>query len=174
MPDMESEMNETAPSAKPRRRISVLLIVSLCVNIVLVPVVAAVVIRALHRATEFGAGGILAPRSVIAAVPAEQARIQKIIDAHTNKIRSLRKDSVRTRKEAFAVLAASDYSPEKFAGALNQVAVADSALERESISMMAESLAALTPAERQAMVDKVKRRNQSWFWRMFRPRAARE
>jgi ABC-type thiamine transport system ATPase subunit len=72
------------------------------------------------------------------------------------------------------MLGASDYSPEKFAGALNQVAVADGALERESIAMMAESLATLTPAERQVMVDKVKRRNQSWFWRMFRHRAARE
>jgi Spy/CpxP family protein refolding chaperone len=174
MQDMESEMNETAPSARPRRRVSILLIVSLCLNIVLVPVVVAVVVRAMHRGTEIGAGGVLAPRSVMRAVPAEDARIQKIIDAHTDKIHALRKDSFRARKEAFAVLGASDYSPGKFAGALNQVAVADSALERESISMMAESLAALTPAERQVMVDQVKRRNQSWFWRMFRPRAARE
>ncbi len=174
MQDMESEMNETAPSARPRRRVSILLIVSLCLNIVLVPVVAAVVIRAMHRGTEIGSGGILAPRSVMAAMPAEAARIQKIIDTHTDKIRALRKNSFGARKEAFAVLAASDYSPEKFAGALNQVAAADSALERESISMMAESLATLTPAERQAMADRVKRRNQSWFWRMFRHRAARE
>jgi len=171
---MEFEMNDTAPSTKPRRRVSILLIVSLCLNIVLVPVVAAIVVRATHRATEIGAGGILAPRSVMAAVPAEQARIQKIIDAHTGKIRALRKDSVRARLAAFAALGASDYSSEKFSGALSQVAVADSALERESIAMMAESLATLTPAERKAIVEKVKRRNQSWFWRMFRPSAARE
>lgn len=174
MRDMESDMTETAPSTKPRRRVSILLIVSLCLNIVLVPVVAAVLIRAMQRVTEIGAGGILAPRSVMATVPAERSHIQTIIDAHTDKILALRKDSFRTRREAFMVLAAPDYTAEKFAGALDRVAVADGALERESISMMAESLATLTPAERTAMVDKVKRRNQSWFWRMFRPRAARD
>ena len=39
--------------------------------------------------------------------------------------------------------------------------------------MMAESLAALTPAERQEMVERTKARNRSWFWRMFGRRAAR-
>lgn len=171
---MEFEMSEPNPAAKPRRQVSILLIVSLCLNIVLVPVVAAVVVRAIHFGTGIGAGGVLAPRSVMAAVPAEQARIQKIIDAHTDKIRALRKNSFHARRDAFMALSAPDYTAGKFAGALDRVAVADGVLEREFISMMAESLATLTPAERQAMVDKVKRRNQSWFWRMFRPRAARE
>jgi hypothetical protein len=53
------------------------------------------------------------------------------------------------------------------------VARADDALERENIAMMAESLAVLTPAERQEMVMRTKARSRSWFWRMFRPRPAR-
>jgi Spy/CpxP family protein refolding chaperone len=167
-------MSEATPLVKPRRGVNVLLIVSLCLNFALVPVIAAVVVRAMHRATEIGSGGILAPRSVMAAIPGEQTRIQKIIAAHAPRIRALRADSVRTRMDAFAALAAPDYSAGKFSAALNGVAAADGALERESIAMMAESLAALTPVERQAMVDKVKKRNRSWFWRMFRPRAARE
>jgi uncharacterized membrane protein len=171
---MESEMSQTTSTVKPRRRVSILLIVSLCLNVVLVPVIAAIVVRAMHRQTEIGSGGILAPRSVMAAVPGEQAHIQRIIDAHTPKIRALRQDSVRTRIAAFAALSAAEYSPEKFAGALNHVADADGALERESISMMAESLASLTPDERQAMVERVKKRNHSWLWRLFRPHAPRE
>jgi uncharacterized membrane protein len=154
--------------------VNVLLIVSLCLNIALVPVIAAVVVRAMHRETAIGSGGILAPRSVMEAVPAEQARIQKIIDAHSPKIHALRKDSVRARMAAFAALGAPDYSADKFAAALDRVSTADGALERESIAMMAQSLATLTPAERQAMVDKVKKRNRSWFWRTFRSRAGRE
>jgi uncharacterized membrane protein len=167
-------MSEATPKARPRRGANILLIVSLCLNVVLVPVMAAVVVRAMHRASEIGSGGILAPRSVMAAIPAEQSHIQKIIDARTQKIRALRADSLRSRVDAFAALAAPDYSADKFVAALDRVAVADGALERESIAMMAQSLATLTPPERQAMVDKVKKRNRSWFWRMFRPNTARQ
>jgi uncharacterized membrane protein len=171
MPDKGSDMEQ---SKSPPRRRNIALIVSLCLNIVLLPVLAAVVIRAMHRDTAIGAGGVLAPRSVMAAIPAEQATIQKVIDAHGAKLRALRLQSLRMRKEAFAVFAAPDYTPEKFAAALNRVHDADSALEAESITMMAQSLAVLTPEERRAMADRVKQRNRSWLFRMFRPRAAWE
>lgn len=167
-------MSQVTPPLKPRRAANILLIVSLCLNIALLPVIAAVVLRAVHRAGEIGAGGILAPRSVMTAIPAEAPQIQKIIDAHTPKIRALRAASVRTRTDAFAALAGSNYSADKFSSALERVATADSALERESIAMMADGLAVLTPAERQAMVKKIQKRNRSWFWRMFRGNAARQ
>jgi len=156
----------------PRRR-NILLILSLCLNVALLPVIAAIVIHALRHDGAIGSGGILAPRSVMAALPGEQAPIQKVIDAHTAKLRALRLESLRTRRQAFAVLAAPDYTPENFARALNRVRDADSALESESIAMMAQSLATLTPAERQAMVEKVRKRNRSWLFRLFRPRAPR-
>ena len=69
------------PPPRPRR--SWLLIVSLCLNIALVPVIAAVVVRAMHRDTAIGSGGVLAPRSLMAALPAQSSAIQKVIDAHT-------------------------------------------------------------------------------------------
>lgn len=163
-------MSQTNSADKPRRRTSIALIVSLCLNVALLALIGAAVSRVMHRDTEIGAGGILAPRSVIAAVPQAQALIQKIIDAHAQKLRALRMESVRTRKDAFAVLAASDYTPAKFAGALGAVHAADSALEGESITMMAESLSALTPAQRLVVVDRVRRRTNSWFFRTFRPR----
>ena len=154
----------------PKRRVSWLLIVSLCLNIALVPVVAAVVIRALHRDTEVGSGGVLAPRSLIAALPDERVHIQKIIDVHTAKILELRKNSMFARRQAFDVLASSDYTPARMEAALAAVTVADAALETESVGMLNQSLAVLTPVERQAIVEKVRKRNRSWLFRMFRPR----
>lgn len=159
-------MNE----ATPKRRVSWLLIVSLCLNIALVPVIAAVMIRALHRDTTIGSGGVLAPRSVQAAIPDERANIQKVIDAHSARITTLRAASVNARRQAFAALAAPDYTPAKMATALAAITTADTALETESVAMMGDSLATLTPAERSAMVEKVRKRNRFWLWRMLRPR----
>ncbi len=158
-------------SPPPRPRRSWLLIVSLCLNIALVPVIAAVVIRAMHRDTAIGSGGVLAPRSLMTALPAQSGAIQKVIDAHTAKIRSLRAASLRARRESFAVLASPSYTPEQMSAALQAVTAADSALETESVAMMGDSIATLTPAERQAIVEKVRKRNNSWLFRMFRPRA---
>ncbi|MEI9888728.1 MAG: periplasmic heavy metal sensor [Rhizomicrobium sp.] len=154
----------------PKRRRSWLLIVSLCLNIALVPVIAAVVVRALHRDTQIGSGGILAPRSVMAAIPSARGPIQKIVAAHSAKILKLREASAGARRQAFAALAAPDYTPAKLADALNAVTAADTALEAETVALMGESLSALNPAERAAMVEKVRKRNRSWLWRLFRPK----
>lgn len=155
----------------PKRRVSWLLIVSLCLNIALLPVIAAVVIRALHRDTEIGSGGVLAPRSLMTALPDTRAGIQKVIDAHTAKISELRRNSAHARRQVFEALAAPDYAPAKLSAALDGVTAADTALETESVGMLGQSLAVLTPAERQAIVEKVRKRNRSWLFRMFRPRA---
>ena len=165
---MASDMDQEHTPKK--RRVSWLLIVSLCLNIALVPVIAAVVVRALHRDTAIGSGGVLAPRSVMSAIPDEQAHIQKIIDVHSAKILALRQAAARARRQSFLVLSSPDYTPEKMAAALDTITAADTALETESVAMMGQSLAVLTPAERQAIVDKVRKRNRSWLFRMFRPR----
>lgn len=162
------------PNSVPRRGHSILLIVSLCLNIILIPIIAAVIVRAAHRdGGVVGAGGVLAPRSVMAVVPAERDRIQAIIDQHAPKVIALRGASAEARRRAFMTLAAPDFSQDSFARSLSDVANADAALERENIAMMAQSLAVLTPQERQAMVTRTKTRNRSWFWRTFRPRPSR-
>src|SRR3569832_801836 len=163
-------MTDTPPPAPPRPRRSWLLIVSLCLNIALIPVIGAVVVRALHRDVQVGSGGILAPRSLISAFPSESGRIQKVIDAHTPKIKDLRHGSLQTRREAWEILGSPGYAPDKMSKALDAVHDADAALESESIAMMADSIAVLTPAERGALVEKIRKRNRSWLFRMFRPR----
>jgi Spy/CpxP family protein refolding chaperone len=109
----------------------------------------------------------------MSAVPGERVRIQAIIDGHAPKVLALRAAAAQARRHAFVTLAAPDFTQESFSRSLADVANADGALERENIAMMAQSLAVLTPPERQAMVTRTKARNHSWFWRMFRPRPAR-
>jgi len=164
-------MTDAAPTPPPapRPRRSWLLIVSLCLNIALVPVIAAVVVRAMHRDVQIGSGGILAPRSLIAAFPNEAGRIQKVIDAHTPKNRELRRASVQARRDAWLLLGSPGYTADAMAKALEAVHAADTALEGESVSMMSDGLAVLTPGERAAVVEKIRRRNRSWLFRMFRP-----
>jgi len=79
--------------------------------------------------------------------------------------------ALRARRQAFLVLASPGYTPEKMSAALQAITAADIALETESVAMMGDSIATLTPAERQAIVEKVRKRNNSWLFRMFRPRA---
>jgi uncharacterized membrane protein len=165
-------MSNLTPGAPRRPRI--LLIVSLCLNVVLIPVIAVIIFRAAHHVNAIGSGGILAPRSVMADAPGESDRIAAIIAGHEAKIRALRASAAGARREAFHVLAAPDYTPDKFRQSLAAVADADSALERENIAMMAESLATLSPKEREALVARAKARGRFWLWHAFRPRALRD
>ncbi|HUO90395.1 MAG TPA: periplasmic heavy metal sensor [Rhizomicrobium sp.] len=156
------------PAAAPPRRRNWLLIVSLCLNVVLVALIVTAILRAPSRPAAIGGGGVLAPRSIMAALPDAAGPIQKVIDAHTAKLRELRLASVRARRDAFRVLASPDYTPDKLAAALEAVRAADTALEAESIAMMRDSLATLSPADRRKIVDRV--RSRSWWFRRFRPR----
>jgi uncharacterized membrane protein len=163
-------MSDATPSAP--RRPSVLLIVSLCLNVVLIPVIAVVIFRAAHHMNQIGSGGVLAPRTVMAEAPAERDRIEAIVARHEPEIRMLRAAAADARREAFRTLGAPDYSQDKFDKALAAVAAADGALERENVAMMSESLATLTPKERADLVARA--RNRFRFWRPFRPRAMRD
>jgi len=157
-------MDET----RPRR--SWLLIVSLCLNLALNGGIAVAVYRLAHPDMSVGGGGPLSPKSVMAAFPDRQPAIAQVIAAHQAKILELRRAAAVARRDAFRELADPDYAPQKMAAAFKTVAAADAALEVESIGMMNDSLATLTPAERQALVDRVRKRNRSWFFHMMRRR----
>jgi uncharacterized membrane protein len=163
-------MSEATPSVS--RRPSVLLIMSLCLNVMLIPVIAVVIFRAAHHVNQIGSGGVLAPRTVMAEMPAERDRIDAIITRHEPKIRMLRAAAADARRDAFRTLGAADYTEDKLRKALAAVADADSALERENIAMMSESLATLTPQERAELV--VRAHNRFRFWHPFRQRAIRD
>jgi Spy/CpxP family protein refolding chaperone len=106
----------------------------------------------------------------MSAFPSDAGRIQKVIDAHTPRIKELRRAAVQARRASFRLLSAPDYTPAKMAAVLDALHTADTALEAESLAMMNDSLTVLTPDERAVLVEKIKRRNRSWLFRMFRPR----
>ena len=153
--------------ATPRRRRNWLLIVSLCLNVMLIAAIVTVAVRIAQRDTRIGAGGPLAPRSLIEEFPNEKAAIETVINAHTARIASLRQASRRARVDALNVLAAPDAAPQKLGAAFAAIARADAALEAEAVAMSSESTAMLSPAERQALADRLKRRSQSWWFRMM-------
>jgi len=160
-------MDET----KPRR--SWLLIVSLCLNLALIGAIAVVVWRVAHFDIAAGSGGPLSPRAVVAEFPDREPAVQTIIAAHRARMTDLRHAAALSRREVFRVLAAPDYTPQKMATALDSVAAADAAVEREAVGMTGESLATLSPEQRQAMVERLKARNRSWFFRMLRRQGLR-
>ena len=151
----------------PTPRRSWLLIVSLCVNVALVGGIAMIAWRIAHIDTSVGSGGPLAPHSVMREFPDRQAAIQKAIDAHRETIVALRHAAWQARIDAFGVLGAADYSPQRMSAALKTVAAADAALELQSVVMMGDSFSALSAADRQALVDRVNRRNRSWLFKTF-------
>jgi len=157
--------------AKPRR--NWLLIVSLCLNVALIGGIAVVAWRVAHFDLFTGSGGPLAPRTVMAQFPDREPAIEKIIAAHQARLADLRHSAATARRDVFRLFASPDYTPERMASALDAVATADVAIEREAVVMENESLATLSPAQRQTLVERVKARNRSWLFRMFRRQGAR-
>ncbi len=83
----------------------------------------------------------------------------------------MRRNAATARLDAFHLFGSPDYTPPKMASALDAVATADVAIEREAIVMENESLTTLSPAQRRALADRIGARSHSWFFRLFRRRA---
>lgn len=145
----------------PRRRRNWLLIVSLCANVALIAFVAV----ALYRAGHMAPGGPLGPVALSEEFPQARPALQHVVDAHAAKIAVLRATALQARHDAFYTIAGPAYSPQKMRAALAAVAAADRAVEDDDIAAAGEALAALTPQERQMLVDRVKRRSRFWLWR---------
>ena len=156
-------------SDAPKRGSSVALIVSLCLNLALVGLIAIAMTRSGPRGFEpHEPKGGLSAQALIRMVPAEESKIRSIMEAHHAHVRELRNDAMRARAESFRVLSSPDFREEDFAKSLAAVEAADAALQAEVMKLTAESIAVLTPAERQAVAARVKRPDKSWFRRFMR------
>jgi len=149
---------------------SVLLIVSLCVNVALIALVAIAVLRAGPRTFEPRKEGALGAHALMRMVPAETAKIQAVIDSHHQRMRELREQAMQARAESFRALTASEFDAGAFAKSLAAVQNADAALEAESLKVTADSVAVLTPAEREHVAGKVEKPDRVWLRRFFRRR----
>ena len=157
------------PVITPKRQPSVLLIVSLCLNLALIGLIAITVMRGgMHRFERHEDKLSLSAQSLMRMVPAEQTKIQAIIDAHRPKMRELRHQAMLARGEAFQFLEAKDFRADDFAKSLASDDAADAALEAETMTMTAQAVAVLTPRERADIAAKVQKPDRAGLRRFFR------
>lgn len=160
-------MSET--SVTPKRQPSVLLIVSLCLNLALIGLIAITLMRGgMHRFEHREEKLSLSAQSLMRMAPAEQTKIQAIIDTHRKQIRELRRQAIEARAESFRLLEAKDFSADEFAKSLASVDAADAALEAETMAMTAQAVAVLTPQERADIAAKVQKPDRAGLRRFFR------
>jgi len=160
------------PAVAPKHQPSVLLIASLCLNLALIGLIAITYMRTgVHHFEPRHEGKVtLSAQSLIRMVPAEQTKILGIVDAHRTQIRELRQRAMQARAEAFRLLDAHDFDAGDFAKSLTAVQGADAALETETMKVTAESVAVLTPAERETVAGQVKKPDRAGLRRFFRRR----
>ena len=155
----------------PQRRGNALLIVSLCLNVALIAMIAIGILNAVVRNhLRAMPGSPLAPQALLSEVTdAERPKIQAVIDAHLPRLRELRKESTEARIDAFRIFAEPTFSQNDFSHALDRVRAADMAVQDEGAKMTADAVAQLTPAERQAIAQKIRERARPG-WKLFMPR----
>ena len=152
-------MENIAAEAKPRRR--ALLIVSLCLNLFLMGVIAAGLFAAWQREA-LGAGpgnSPFHPRNIAAMLPPDgKAKVEKITRENRLKFVPLLRDVRRTRLDAFRQLQQEPFDKTKFDAAMSDVRSADAKLAEEGQRIVLEIIASLTPEERRIVVEKIRSR----------------
>ena len=157
------------PAAAPRHQPSILLIVSLCLNLAMIGLIGIAYMRTGMRHFEPHEDKVtLSAQSLMRLAPNEQPKIQAIIDAHRKQIHQLRQKSIQARAEAFRLLDAHEFNADAFAKSLVAVQNADTALETATMAVTAESVAALTPAERKIVAGQVRKPDRAELRRFFR------
>jgi uncharacterized membrane protein len=160
-------MTETDPPVKQRPR--VLLIASLCLNVALAGLIVMTMMRFRDEAFEKrGHKRELGPQAIIRIVPAERDKIRTILDSHRPRIRALRAAAMDARDESMRLLASPEFSAGKFASSLAAVEKADADFQSEIVRATSETVAILTPEERKAVAEKVRRPGRSWLKRLIR------
>ncbi len=157
--------------APVRQKPSLLLIVSLCLNVALLGVVGVTLWRSNERELEPRAPKAgLSAQMLIRMVPAEKAKIEAILSEHRPRLHALRGDAMQARVESFRLLTESNFDSAAFAKSLAQVQTADAALEAETMTITADSVAALTPRERALVAGKVQKPDRAWLKHFFHRR----
>lgn len=157
------------PGLQPKRQPSVLLIVSLCLNIALIGLIAITYMRTGMRHLEpHDRNRSISAQSLMRTIPAEEGKIRSILDTHRKQMRELKRASMAARAESIELLQAKDFKADAFAKSLEAVQIADAALEAETMKITAESIAVLTPEERAAITAGMKRPDRGELRRLFR------
>ncbi|HEY4275005.1 MAG TPA: periplasmic heavy metal sensor [Rhizomicrobium sp.] len=150
--------------ATPSRARTILLVLSLCLNVGLIALIAIGIGRSGGRF--FAGPGVMAPGQIARGLP--QGQREKILDLvaeHGVAMRDRRRASRHARSEALRVLEAPDYAAADFGRALDGVRAADAALEEEAISLQRDVIDTLTPAQRKDVAERIRARRAGPWWR---------
>lgn len=138
----------------PRRR-NIWLILSICLNALLIAMIAVGLSRAWERKHEMEMGPPFSAESIVGHLPADRAaKVQAIIDAHEPAVKRLRDAATAARMNARHFFTAQNLDAAAYANAQQNLRAADAALQVERMKQLAEIAAVLTPAERQQIVDR--------------------
>jgi uncharacterized membrane protein len=155
--------------ATASRARTILLVLSLCLNVGLIALIAIGIGRSGGRL--LARPGVMSPAQIARGLPPQQR--EKILDLmaeHRDALRDRRRAARRARQDALRVLDAPDYSSADFGRALDDVRAADAALEEESVSLQHDVIDTLAPEQRKLIAERARARRAGSWWR----RGARE
>ena len=117
----------STPNVPPQRKSNIALIVSLCLNLLLVGVIAMGTFRMLHPGMMFGMGfgrglGPHAPYALMHLIPAESDKIKGVLAAHNDRVRSLGHDAMDARHQVMRTFVDPAFSQSAFDQALTACA----------------------------------------------------
>lgn len=135
------------------RRRNIWLILSLCLNVLLIATIAMGIARAWHRHKEFVMGPPFSAESIVSHLPPDRAaKVQAIIDAHAAAMKRLRDDATNARLKARPIFTAPRFDAAAYARAQRALRAADNALQVERLKQLADVAAILSAQERAEIV----------------------
>lgn len=150
-------MSFTDSAARPNAWRNVLLVLSLCFNVALLAILGVGVARMATAARVPFIGqpaGPLAPGQVLRSLsPERRQALQAVMRQHRPALVRLRQAARQARQETFGVFSAPQFDGAAFNAALERVSAADGALEDEAVAQAKDLVAALTPEERQKVIE---------------------
>jgi len=164
-------MSFTDGAVRPNSWRNVLLVLSLCFNVALVAILAVGAVRMVTAArAPFIAqpAGPLAPGQVLRSLsPERRQALQALMRQHRPALVQLRQAARQARQESFRIFSAPQFDSAAFNAALERVSAADGALEDEAVAQAKDLVAALTPQERQKVIENRQQPRRSLLRRLM-------
>lgn len=149
-----------------RRRWSLWLIASLCLNFFLIGVIVTGLIVARSRLAAGGGSGVgagLPPEMVLQMLPPSGAvKMCTVLSQRMNTFRALGRDMAEARRAVFKVFRAEPFDAAAFAASLKKLTASQVALLQEREATIADVVGRLTPDERRHFSRQIVRRFFSW------------
>lgn len=155
---MSAAPSATTAAPRPRRT---LLIISLCVNFLLVGLIVGGLFVAWQRAAAGGGGGNqpFNPRVLAQMLPPDgRAKVQGIIRANALTFLPLQREARLARLQVYRAFRAEPFEPAAFDAAMDRMRAADTAVLDAGQKLMLEIATKLTPEERRIVGDEIRAR----------------